>query len=143
MTITRADVADLQPGDVVEVVHEAWPTGTVIRGPLTEHPISGALMVAGDIYVRRFDGSEPAAGGYMHLTVISRAPRPLYVNHPRTEPVAGDVARQESGCPSGHTWHYLGDDRPHWWRFDDTRIPFDENARLSLLVDGETGQVVP
>ena len=97
-------------------------------------------------------GSEGDPGPWMTednqtLTIISRAPRSLYVNHSRTEPVAGDVVRDADSDdptvwihadPAGATqWARGGSYEGDWW-FDRSELP----ERLRLLVDGETGQVV-
>lgn len=143
MTITREDVADLRAGDVVEL---QLATGSTIRGALTDDRFVGGLGIAGAGWLIRDSSGDPAYQldeDATAIVVVSRAPRPLYVNHDRTEPVPGDVVREE-GSPLAHTWHYLGgDDAPErWWRFDDTSIPFDKNASLILLVDGTTGRGV-
>jgi hypothetical protein len=139
VTITREQVADLRPGDVVEMTNERWPEGTAVRGPLwLDHE---TLQVGAEV-VRHWDGRHPYDIG-KSLTVLSRAPRPLYVNHPRTEPVAGDVVRD---ADSGHNGVWFcstpGTGRP-WIGSDDGDYRRDALPdRLRLLVDGETGQVV-
>lgn len=152
MTITREQAADLRPGDVVEYRRADWPVGTYLRGPLYDAAPWG-LAVGGEPI--RYDSG--GVSGYGEkvgttLTVISRAPRPLYVNHDRTEPVPGDVARN----PEGHVrvcqpvvslggqlrwWGFnLGEwGDPDKWTYC-TRSIF--SGDLTLLVDGETGQVV-
>ena len=138
MTITREQVADLQPGDVVELRHSDWPD-TVITGPLRSER-TGELVIA-DLVLRWTDGSVATwARDLGNLTVISRAPRPLYVNHDRTESVPGDVMRDKDGdiwfSRSTDDWisNNHGDGSDEWVR---------QYAPLILLVDGETGQVVP
>ena len=77
------------------------------------------------------------------LTVVSRAPR-LYVNHERTEPVPGDVARVADDDGSESTWHFLDGVGKEW--FDKRGYSYGLGElpdNLRLLVDGETGQVVP
>jgi len=141
MTITREQVADLQPGDVVEVVHEDWPTGTVVRGPLWL--MDGETLQVARIVVRHWDGRHPYDTA-LTLTVVSRAPRPLYVNHPRTEPVPGDVVRDADG----DAWQFYRDE---WWcaspdacdEDDPTGYPIEYYRPLTLLWDGQTKQVVP
>jgi hypothetical protein len=136
VTITREQVADLQPGDVVEMVASHWPEGTSWRGPL--YGSGGELRVAGGLV--RYDNGDPMDDARWSLTVVSRAPRPLYVNHPRTEPVPGDVVREDD--PEGAaTW--LMDSFGTWQSKDSTCRPEHMEGRLRLLVDGETGQVVP
>ena len=73
------------------------------------------------------------------LTVVSRVPR-LYVNHDRAVPVPGDVVRSD-GVGDRRVWflNSLG-----WQSLGGTTARYHElPARLRLLVDGETGQVVP
>jgi len=143
--ITRAQVADLQPGDTVEVKHPEWQGG-VIRGPVYKGDGFG-MSVAGYLLVR----TDRSVSDYLNvgiLTVVSRAPRPLYVNHPRTEPVAGDVM-----IPTSHasddvvTWSWCPlQSGKHRWRATDSDTWLDAedvDDDLLLLVDGETGQVVP
>jgi hypothetical protein len=67
--ITREQVADLQPGDVVELVDSRWLSGTTVRGPLESHD-SGALFV-GDHVVRHSDGRPNPRPEYT-LTVVAR-----------------------------------------------------------------------
>jgi hypothetical protein len=148
MTITREQVADLRPGDVVEM---RFPSGASLRGPLTEVDFgAGAGLGIVDVgwQVRLSDGTPAWALTDLgaNLTVVSRAPRRLYVNHPRTKPVPGDVARDAGSEDHGRVWVYGSDTRKQFWRWSE--YP-SENAgplstvRLRLLVDGETGQVVP
>jgi hypothetical protein len=138
--ITREQAADLREGDVVEATHEDWPAGTIVRGPLY---LDGETLQVGRIIVRHWDARPPFDTG-LTLTVISRAPRPLYVNHPRTEPVHGDIVRD---C-DGDAWCFQRDE---WWcasedaRGDDhpDALPITSYRPLTLLWDGETGRVVP
>lgn len=143
--ITREQVADLRPGDVVEI---GFDSGSVIRGPLMEdRHEAGVLRVANVDWVVRDQGGLLGGGlqrADASLAVVSRAPEPLYVNHDRSEPVPGDVAKAADGSePSGHTWHYLGNEEHggNWWRFDDI-IKNVQPRSLRLLVDGTTGEVV-
>lgn len=69
--------------------------------------------------------------------------RTLYLNHDRTKPVAGDVARAMDGLDAW-TYGQFGWDTPRAWSNPRTgwlgsQLPVE---RLVLLVDGETGQVV-
>lgn len=146
-------VAGLRAGDVVELTYDEWPDGTVVRGPLQGSPESRALTVAAFV-VRHGGGGAPGEG--FNLTVISRAPRPLYDNHPRQTPVPGDIVRVESGHPDD--W-YLdlfqprdGDDGLSWvslhaadfgYRYStDEALPLTREYDAVLLVDGETGRAV-
>jgi hypothetical protein len=126
--ITREQVADLQPGDVVEV--------------LRRDRITIAEVGNGRAYPWLADGSDPA---WESLTVVSRAPR-LYVNHPRTEPVPGDVVRDADDENSKRTWRNDNDGRFCWWGMGGGEATFNSRAELPdhlrLLVDGQTGEVV-
>jgi hypothetical protein len=84
------------------------------------------------------------------LTVVSRAPRPLYVNSDRTEPVPGDVVRDADDDERSGTWAFVARD---WGNRNLPWIPLHGEdrrgclrgqlpARLRLLVDGTTGQPV-
>lgn len=148
MTITRERIADLCPGDVVELRDDRWPEGTVTRGPLrkTDHGLCVAALMVVDSLGDLFD-----AGGHRSLTVVSRVPRPLYVNHSRTEPVPGDVVR-DADRPTTNVWVYHGlpDEDAPWdpplpWAVPGSGLRRDRAAlpaRLRLLVDGETGEAV-
>ncbi len=143
--ITREQVADLQPGDVVEYGGHPELKGAKVVGPLHRRNDDRVLYVA-DYVVRDADG-EPGryAREHLTLTVVSRAPRPLYVNHPRTEPMPGDVVRDADKGPirwpiwlrQASRWAELNCDNSCTWRG-----PHELPTRLRLLVDGETGQVV-
>jgi len=139
--ITRKQVADLQPGDTVNVRRRDWPAATTGELWLDQH---GNLMHGG-CTVRDSDGNP---GTYLlEFSVIARAPRPLYANHPRTEPVAGDVVRDEDG----DLWTLV--DRSAYgelraWHWSTAAGKWVHNspqaiAGGTLLVDGETGTVVP
>jgi hypothetical protein len=137
MTITRGQLADLQPGDVVRCTNPAYP-GLFTEGPLAD---DGGVLRLGATVFRCDDGSVGYAVKGWDLTVVSRAPRPLYVNHPRTRVVPGDVIRDEDGVvwlrDSYGKWQSAeseADEESMWW----TSGPLP-----TLLVDGETGQVVP
>lgn len=70
MSITREQIADLQPGDVVEITDGRFPE-TIVRGPL--HYMNGNLCCR-DIPVRWPNGN-PYGIPCADLTVISRVPR--------------------------------------------------------------------
>jgi hypothetical protein len=145
--ITREQVADLQPGDVVEVAHRDW-SGQKMSGPLkSTGEVTGeyveALRLCG--YPIRDNRGEPINGPWT-LTVVSRAPRPLYVNHDRAEPVPGDYARDEDADGIRLILRTRGERFPDKWIDQDgiertyDHIP---GRRLRLLVDGETGRALP
>jgi hypothetical protein len=138
--IRREDVADLRRGDVVELRDSRWG-GVTITGAVRETalgPYVGPLIIA------KKDGSDPFdPDGPVDrtLTVVSRAPRPLYVNHPRTKPVPGDVVRDADDDSDVETWNTTG---PSWFdRYGYGLSRSDLPDRLRLLVDGETGDTVP
>jgi hypothetical protein len=140
--ITKEQVADLRKGDVVELYSGVY----TIRGPLRAH-CDGSLWL--HFWLIREEDGEPYLGHIKRrtLTVISRAPRSLYVNHPRAIPAVGDVVRDAENDDDARTWCYDGDDGGVCWqRLDDGAGVFDSRsalpARLRLLVDGETGMVV-
>lgn len=138
MTITRENV---QPGDIVEAWRASWTVGQKVVGPVVAQ---GNALVVGDFIVGWLDGAELDTD--KTVTVVSRAPRPLYVNHPRTEPVAGDIARDEDGdlwtlvdksaYGQLRAWHWSTEARK-WMHNNPERV-----AGATLLVDGETGEVV-
>jgi hypothetical protein len=142
MTITRGQLADLQPGDVVRCTDPAYP-GLFTEGPLAD---DGGVLRLGATAFRCDDGSVGYAVKGWDLTVVSRAPRRLYVNHPRTKPVPGDVARDAGSEDHGRVWVYGSDTRKQFWRWSEYPSEYAgplSTVRLRLLVDGETGQVVP
>jgi hypothetical protein len=141
MAITREQVADLRPGDVVELRDERWP-GVVTRGPVREGE-RGYLWLA-DVVVKDKDPSRQFAPHTATLTVVSRVPRPLYVNHDRTEVAKGDVVR-DADEDDRFTWFNDGSSDNAWCSLQDMAVwgRGDMPTRLHLLVDGETGQVVP
>lgn len=141
MTITREQVADLREGDVVELAGGNL-RGATVRGPVfREH--NGWLLVGPDQVVRDPDGA-PSSDSRRTLTVVSRAPRPLYVNHPRTEPVPGDVVRDAEVLAPAGVWLRPWDNGAWIYADGGTRhLNSELPTCLRLLVDGETGQVVP
>ncbi len=154
--ITSEQVADLQPGDIVEYAGHPELKGAKVIGPLHLRNGDGTLYVAD--YVVRDTGGEPGryAREQLTLTVVSRAPRPMYVNHPRTKPVPGDVVRLTDCVGDSYTNVYLPrneqDDEP-WlsihhdpgarYSDEDALVGHLDGWQTRLLVDGETGQVVP
>jgi hypothetical protein len=143
MTV-REQIVNLQPGDVVQFRFTIWPEGTFLQGPL-EGDGAGALFVGGRcVRHGKYQPPRSLLNGESTLTVLARKPRPLYVNHPRTEAVPGDVVRDADDDDSIAMWFSDGQDETTWCtlpRLDIQSRP-DMPARLRLLVDGETGQVV-
>lgn len=147
--ITREQVADLRPGDVVEI---AWPNGAILHGPLYEEDDHLDL---GPLILRYSTGGVGHSMPSCDLTVVSRAPR-LYVNHDRAEPVQGDVVRfidtRRPDDAYTNVYDNRGDRHRPWLQLSGERWTHDQvmprdclrrHYRLELLVDGETGQVVP
>lgn len=145
MSITREQVADLREGDVVEYRRDEWPEGAVVRAPLERGSYDDTLYVLGGHF-----GVVGAKGAPYDrratLTVVSRAPRSLYVNHSRTSPVPGDVVRDADSDDPLRLWITTSnEDGDTWWVNHDADWCDAESlpTRLRLLVDGETGEVVP
>lgn len=143
MTITREQVADLREGDIVRYSGHRALHGALIEGPLYNE--YGALIVGG-YTVRKEDGGV-YSGDPITLTVVSRVPRPLYINHDRIEPVPGDVVRDADDETRTRWWWFTNSARDMPWRYWDDEIVYCRRhalpVRLRLLVDGATGQVVP
>jgi hypothetical protein len=153
VTITREQVADLREGDVVELASDRWG-GASMRGPLVQNSYGdltvgriGYTTAPRGFVVRTRDGSPSGWADAHTLTVVSRAPKPMYVNHPRTRPARGDVVRgvDQHGGPC---WDYVGGEIRPWSTvgtigFDTRRCRDDLPTRLLLVIDGETGRVVP
>jgi hypothetical protein len=148
VTITRADVADLRPGDVVEITSTYNGSVYTHRGPVVQDG-RGVGLLFETYWVRTRSGDAPQ--WIDSLTVVSRAPRPLYVNHDRAEPVPGDVVRDADDDSDTRTWMCFDRAAVNGWvgrRGSNsawcTAMPrADLPDRLRLLADGETGQVVP
>jgi hypothetical protein len=150
--IRPEDVADLQPGDLVEM---SWEDGFQVQRTYTGAlRTGGEALYLGDVAVRAPDGMASRPHGQLRL--ISRAPRPLYVNHPRTEPVPGDVVRFEDAdhLDDSYTNVYLPrneQDRKPWlslthdpgerYSNEDALCGHLDGWQTRLLVDGETGTV--
>jgi hypothetical protein len=141
MTITKEQVADLWNQDVVRLTNPVIP-GLVVEGKLYE--VEGVLGLCSWMTLRRKDGEPGQNWLGWDLTVVSRAPRPLYVNHPRTEPVAGDYAHELDADGKRLVLRVRGTRYPDKWIDQDgLERTYSVRRRLRLLVDGETGQVVP
>lgn len=144
--ISKEQVADLRVGDVVEMTSDDWPAGSVVRGPLTASDWGdlGLYLLDGEIGVRNWQGGPYDPTGT--LTVVSRAPRPLYVNHDRTKPVPGDVVRDADDEQGTTTWVKNSYGFSYEWLNNSVHVYVSREElpdRLRLLVDGETGRCVP
>lgn len=139
-------IATLREGDTIELRdgHD-----TTVRGTLVRFGSEGrGLTLGGEnstMVVRRTDGLLAGAWADWSIDVISHAPLPLYRNHARTSPRCGDVVRLDTDLQDwadSVTWFYNGTD----WRQlgNGTAAPIlgMMPLGLTLLVDGETGQVV-
>jgi hypothetical protein len=148
VTITRDDVKDLRPGDVVELHRQGWANDVVVRGTLRGDSCVGELYI-GDYSIFSENGNEPDWLTFpgTTLTVVYRAPRPLYVNHDRTEPVVGDVVRDAGNETDARTWtRNVRASVSYEWHDNKANVYVPREKlpdRLRLLVDGSTGQVVP
>jgi hypothetical protein len=139
--ITRKQVADLQPGDVVEVIETCCGAEISHRGPLRKE--QGRALALGDVVVISEDGTPRR--WFHSLTVVSRAPRPLYVNHPRTEPVPGDVVDYSDGHFDGiGPWfaHRAREGSDLFWMSPAGPVLGKMPFPMRLLVNGENGQTV-
>lgn len=148
--ITREQVADLRPGDVVELT---FPSGSRIRGPLTDNEYEAQrLKIASTGWTVRSASGDPGSSlraGGASLTVVSLAPpRQLYVNHPRTEPVIGDVVIDEDADETVIVFRVAGQqyrDPDRWIDQYGTERTYEHLSpprRLRLLVDGKTAEIV-
>ena len=144
MPLTREALANLQ-GDTVEL---QYPSGTVIRGQLTHDGYGRSLGIRDADCIVRWIDSGPGITIQSRnavLTVIGRKARPLYVNHPRLEVRCGDVVRDAEDDTDPRTWVSDGLSDNAWCELTSFDVWEREDlpVRLRLLVDGETGQVVP
>lgn len=127
--ITAADVADLVPGDVITVTG----LNSTATGPLIEK--DGALYIAGYLLVR--DASGRPFPAIDTLTMVSRAPRPVYANTWRN-PVAGDVARAADSSTDSRTWAFDGES---WTPVGTGSAPGTSTPnQYRLLIDGDSGR---
>lgn len=137
--VSVEQVQDLREGDVVTIRNVNWPEGATVTGPLYSQDYSNDLFIAGHPIK-----TQAACGTPAEFILIARTPRPVYVNHPRTESAPRDVVRDADDEGNRNTWFRTHD---HGWRSMWTpinRLGRDQLPdRLRLLVDGETGQVVP
>ena len=141
VSISREQVADLQPGDVVRLVRTNGEHRYTYEGPVKDD--GGDALAFDDWWLRDRRGNAPE--WCESLTVVSRAPR-LYVNHDRSEPVPGDVVRDEmTGDVYVREHNTVLRPDPFWWCPVQGRSRRDDciNLPLTLLVDADTGQVVP
>ena len=160
MTITQEQVRDLREGDVVRL---EWELGGIegvtftATGPLKSH--GNGYLTVGGYSVRDAMGQPVNSGrgdGDRRLEVVSRAPLPFYANCKRSKPIQGDVVRivdlrnphnsyTNIYDPRGNrAWPWLALSGERWT--DEQALPkadIAQHYRIELLVDGETGEVVP
>ena len=67
----------------------------------------------------------------------------VYVNSDRTEPVPGDVARDEDADGLLILLRVASEEWIDQYGVERTYVHLSPPRRIRLLVDGETGQVVP
>ena len=138
MTISRAEIDDLNDGDMVTVA--GWQ-GLRVSGPVT---VGDEGVYLGD-HIPIFYGSmhDPFPDWTQEfgstLQIIKRAepkPPPLYGNHPRTEVAPGDiVVRHESES----VWVRTTDDKWINWR---GQVWSKLTGPLTLIFDGARHEVV-
>jgi hypothetical protein len=138
MPITPEHVADLMPGDVVRLAGHTSAHGATIEGPLYLDE-TGRLCVGPGLVVRQADGA-PNSNANLSLAIVSKAERPMYVNHPRVEPVKGDVFRSAE-IQNTNLWMFAG--KTVVSKDGDIFRRGELPADLHLLIDGETNEVVP
>lgn len=138
--ITAEQVSELQRGDVVRYTGHPALNGATVEGPL--YVGSRSELFVGAEYVVRMQDGAPFTNHDIALAIVSRAPRPLFTNHSRAEPIEGDVVRLADDDTRSRVWFYMqGAATPGWYDRAGRRIdgrPGDGRA-LRMLVDGETG----
>lgn len=139
-------ISGIRAGDVLKATHARWPEGTYVQGPA--YVFGNDLRLAG--YAVNFMDRP-----YWTVEVISRAPRPFYVNSDR-DPVEGDIVNYQSGTGIIGPFMHAGSEawagaRPGgrmtpWRGFPGGHAdtgPLYNAGRVVLLVDGLTGKAVP
>ena len=132
MAMTHEQLEALRPGDIVELIDDRY-SGFKATGPLVEYDDRGALTL-GPLLVR--DQRQMPRDSQRTITVITPAPATLYLNHPRTAPVNGDVALEEIENGSklwfwqANSWH------------DSAAKKGSPEGELTLMVDGATHTVL-
>jgi hypothetical protein len=136
MAITTEQVADLLAGDVVRVTGFPNSAGAAIEGPLVN---SGGALYVGEILVKEADG-DPSPDANLILSIVSKTERPVYTNHLRTEAVTGDVVQPVDSADARQWMCIVG---LRFVGLDGRASSIKELPDLTLLIDGETGNVVP
>ncbi len=158
--IDSEQIVDLRPGDIVTITDTRWGAGVKITGPLvkSEHGslIVGSVKVAhpNDPYVaiplvvKSSTGENSIHASARGLTVVSRGPRPFYVNVDR-DPEPGDIFRSDDPADSDDNLTYSpstfdGKTLDGFWdNIGGNNIDAAARPPLRrLLIDGTTGQVV-
>lgn len=138
--ITAAQIAELRDGDFVEL-RSLEHDGFVVRGFIRHE---GETKYIGPNLLC-WDRGRPASWvNEYRLTVVERAPDPIYVNHRRGTPVRGDVVRNADDLNDSRVWMFTEPDGPLAWveSSDHCRSRDQLPERLLLLVDGQTGWAV-
>ena len=137
MTITRAEIDDLNDGDMVTVA--GWQ-GLRVSGPVSVTPLGDKWM--GNYlrlsYPKDCENDWTQERGST-LLIIKRAevkPPPLYVNHPAKVYSPGDVVTRES---SESVWMRTTDDRWIDWDGESWGVLA---GPLTLVFDGAKHEVV-
>jgi hypothetical protein len=144
--ITREQVAELQPGDIIEVFDTR--NGVSVRGKVYNY--SGPIWIGNPGHTQLTVASGELVGwareDVASLKVITRAPRKVYVNSDRTEVRQHDVIRDGEGVIR-HQGPVSDVTDAAWWSWEvDPGFRWTWTSTppqpLTLLVDGETGEVV-
>jgi hypothetical protein len=116
---------------------------------MSDEPGGGGVVEIGDVnerllWILRRAGDEWGPAGVARAAALlatpALGPRPLYVNHPRTEPTVGDIVRDRYGIAwQRHSEMGWNGTRGATSSTNDLRSA----GPLTLLWDGETGQVIP
>ncbi len=126
-------VTELRAGDIVRVHMTEYPD-VVLSGPV-EVDSQGCCRKIGPMTLVTEGKSDLPDGWWVEVTKL--APRPVYVNHEREEPVDSDVAR-DATTNSRQLWIRAGNS---WATFlhGDFQPPGEMPKRVLLVVDGDTG----
>jgi hypothetical protein len=131
--VSGPKVTELRAGDIVRVHMTEYPD-VVLSGPV-EVDSQGCCRKIGPMTLVTEGKSDLPDGWWVEVTKL--APRPVYVNHEREEPVEGDIVRiPETPTRTTYVW---SEDR--WWAVSKGKLVVTGNMpdRLLLLVDGDTG----
>lgn len=126
--------SELRAGDTAEMRFDAFPE-FVATGKIRPDDQGCCLLLGPWPIVTE---GKSTLRSDQRLTVTKMAPRPVYVNHSREEPVDGDIVRDAvSDSRTTYIWSSGG-----WWAAArGSFIPVaDGPGKMFLLVDGDTGR---